>query len=173
MRRVVLALLTATVLTIAAVAPAAAAKPDHSRPGPQPPEDIAAEVCGFPVTLTSEIDRSTISVWESEDGTVRILQRGYASGTATNTEDDISSTHQGGFRTDVVIHPDGSVDVNASGNLFAWYFAGDPIEGLSDGLFAISGRGSESYAPDGSLISAVFYGGHVIDLCAALAPVEA
>lgn len=173
MRRILLALVTATLLTLAALAPAAAAKPDHVRPGPQPPLDLPAELCGFAVTLTSEVDRSTISVWESEDDTVRILQRGYASGTAINTEDDITFTHAGGFRIDVVIHPDGSVDVNASGNLFAWYFAGDPIEGLSDGLFAISGRGSESYAPDGSLVSAVFYGGHVVDLCGALAPVEA
>ena len=144
-----------------------------SRPGPQPPLDISADVCGFAITLTSEVDRSKIKVWESEDGTVRILQSGYASGTATNTEDDIAYTHGGGFRSEVIIHPDGSVDVNASGNLFAWYFVGDPIEGLSDGLFAISGRGSESYAPDESLVSAVFYGGHAVDLCAALAPVDA
>ena len=173
MRRILLALVTATVLTIAAVAPAAAAKPDHFRPGPLPPLDLPAELCGFAITLTSEVDTSTISVWESEDGTIRILQRGYASGTATNTEDDIAFTHGGGFRSDVVIHPDGSVDVNASGNLFAWYFVGDAIEGLSDGLFAITGRASESYAPDESLVSAVFYGGHAVDLCAALAPVQA
>jgi len=173
MRRVLLALVSATLLAIAAVAPAAAAKPDHSRPGPMPPIDLAAgEVCDFAVTLASTVDTSTTSVWEYEDGTVRILARGYASGTATNTEDGITYTHSGGFRVEVVIHPDGSVDVNASGNLFAWYFAGDPIEGLSEGLFAISGRGSESYAPDGSLVSAVFYGGHVVDLCAALAPAD-
>jgi hypothetical protein len=173
MRRVLLALLSATLLAMAGVAPVAASKPDHSRPGPTPPLNLpAGEVCDFAVTLTSEVDTSTTSVWEDEDGTVRILSRGYASGTATNTEDGIAYTHDGGYRVEVVIHPDGSVDVNASGNLFAWYFAGDPIEGLSESLFAISGRGSESYAPDGSLVSAVFYGGHVVDLCAALEPVN-
>lgn len=125
------------------------------------------------MTLTSEVDRSKVSVWETDDGTVRILQRGYASGTATNTEDDIAFTHAGGFRIEVIIHSDGSVDVNASGNLFAWYLVGEPIVGLSDGVFAISGRGSESYAPDGSLVSAVFYGGHAVDLCAELAPPDA
>ena len=173
MRRV-LCLLFAVGLVLVSAQAVLAAKPDHSRPGPQPPLDLPAnEPCEFAVTLASEVDRSTVSVWESDDGTVRILQRGYASGTATNTEDDIAFTHGGGFRTEVVIHPDGSVDVNASGNLFAWYLAGEPVVGLSEGLFAISGRGSESYAPDGSLVSAVFYGGHAVDLCAELAPLDA
>jgi len=173
MRRVLLALVTATLLTIAAVGPAAAAKPDHSRPGPQPPLDLpAVEVCDFAVTLASLVDRSTTSVWEHEDGTVRMLIRGYASGTATNTEDGLTYTHSGGFRIEIVIHPDGSADIDASGNFFAWYFAGDPIVGLSESLFAISGHGSESYAADGSLVGARFYGGHAVDVCEALTPAD-
>lgn len=171
MRRSRLALFSALILTLAAAGPVAAAQPFHERLGPQPPIDLAAgDVCEFAVTLTSTVDTSKTSIWEHEDGTVRILSRGYASGTATNTDDGLAYTHGGGYRIDVMVRPDGSAEVNGSGNLFAWYFAGDPIVGLSQGLFAISGRGSESYAADGSLLGARFYGGHVVDLCDALTP---
>ena len=173
MRRSRLALFSAMVLTLAVAGPAAAAQPFHERPGPQPPIDIAAgDVCDFAVTLTSTVDISKTSVWEHEDGTIRILSRGYASGTVT-TEDGRAYTHGGGYRVDVVVHPDGSVEVNGTGNLFAWYFAGDAIVGLSQGIFAISGHVSESYAADASLLGARFYGGNAVDLCEALSPTDA
>ena len=54
------------------------------------------------VTLSAPVDTSTTSVWEYPDGSVRILVRGYAAGTATNTDDDISVTHNGGFRSEVL-----------------------------------------------------------------------
>jgi hypothetical protein len=162
---------SAALLTIALAAPAAAVKPDHFRPGVAPPLEIVG-VCDFAITLSSTVDRSKISVWEYQDGTVRVLHRGYANGFAT-TDDGTSYTHSGGFRANLVFHPDGSLEVDVSGNLFAWYYAGDPIIGLSEGVFAVSGRGSESYAADGSLISARLYGGNSVDLCAALAPAEA
>lgn len=151
--------------------PALAAKPDHFRPGVAPPTEIEG-VCDFTITLSSTVDRSKISVWEYEDGTVRILHRGYANGFAT-TDDGTTYTHSGGFRSTIILHPDGSVDVDVSGNLFGWYYAGDPVVGLTEGVFAVSGRGSESYAADGSLVAARLYGGHVVDLCAALAPADA
>ena len=173
MRRARLALFSALVLTLAVAGPAAAAPPFHERPGPQPPIDLAAGApCDFAVTLTSEVDTGKTSVWEHEDGTLRILTRGYASGTATNVEDGLTYTHAGGYRVDVVVQPDGSVEVSASGNLFAWYFEGEPVVGLSDGVFAISGHGSESYAADGSLLGARFFGGNAVDLCEALAPAD-
>ena len=171
MRRTLFALLSALVLTIAAVGPAAAAKPFHENPGPQPPIDLAAgEVCDFAITIAAPSDISKTSVWEQDDGTVRILSRGFAEGTATNTDDDITYTHNGGYRIEVVIHPDGSADVTASGRFFAWYVPGDAVVGLSTGLFAVDGHGSESYAADGSFIGAEFRGGHAVDLCEALAP---
>ena len=168
MRRLLIPLISAMLVTIASVAPATAAKPEHSRPGSAPPIQITG-ACDFTITLTTTEDKSKTSVWEYEDGTVRILSRGYASGTAT-TEDGMTYTQRGGYRINVVIHPDGSVDVDVSGNLFGWYYPGDPIIGLSAGVFAVSGRGTESYAPDGSLVSARFYGGNAVDLCAQLAP---
>ena len=173
MRRSRIALFSAMVLTIAVAGPAGAAQPFHERPGPQPPINLAAgDVCDFAVTLTSTVDTSKTSVWEHEDGTVRILSRGYASGNVTNDEDGLAYTHGGGYRIDVVVHPDGSADVHA-GNFFAWYFAGDAIVGLSQGIFAISGHGSESYAADGSLLGARFHGGNAVDLCEALTPADA
>ena len=169
MRRVLFALLSAMAITIAAVAPALAAKPEHSRLGPADPTDLpAGEICDFNVTLSSTVNTSVTSVWEYPDGTQRILNRGYAAGTATNTDDDISVTHNGGFRSEVVIHPDGSVDVSVRGTFFAWYLEGDPIVGLSDGLFAVHGRGSEAYATDGAFIGARF-NGQSTDLCEVLA----
>jgi hypothetical protein len=170
MRRVLFALLSAMAIMIAAAAPALAAKPEHSREGPADPIELpAGEICDFNVTLSSPVNTSTTSVWEYPDGTQRILNRGYAAGTVTNTDDGISATHNGGFRSEVVIHPDGSVDVSVRGTFFAWYLEGDPVVGLSDGLFAVHGNGSESYGPDGTFTGAVFKG-QSTDLCEVLAP---
>jgi hypothetical protein len=114
--------------------------------------------------------RAKTSIWEDEDGTVRVLERGYAEGTAENADGDVI-THRGGYRLEFVIHPDGSVDASFGGTIFAWYFAGDPIVGLAaPGAYAVRGHGSESYAPDGSLEAARFHGGNVINLCEALDP---
>jgi hypothetical protein len=171
MRRALVVSISVMLLTVASASAALAGKPEHSRPGVAPPVEFAAgDICDFAVTLTSTEDRGTASIWELDDGTVRILIRGYASGTAANTDDGLSITHAGGYRIEVVIHPDGSADVSGSGTLFAWYFPGDAIEGLSTGVFAVRGHGTEQYAADGSLVSAKFYGGHVVDLCDALAP---
>ena len=170
MRRALFALLSATALMASAAMPVMAAKPTHSHPGPAEPIDLpAGEICDFNVTLSAPVERSTTSVWEYPDGTVRVLVRGYAAGTATNTDNGISVTNNGGFRSNVVIHPDGSVDVSVSGTFFAWYLEGDPIVGLSAGLFLARGRGMESYAADGSLTGAQF-NGRSADLCEDLAP---
>lgn len=171
MRRALLVSISVMMLTVASASAALAGKPEHSRPGVAPPVEFAAgDVCDFAVTLTSTEDRGTTSIWELDDGTVRILSRGWASGMAANTDDGLSITHSGGYRIEIVIHPDGSAHVSASGTLFAWYFPGDAIDGLTTGVFAVRGHGTEQYAADGSLVSAKFYGGHVVDLCDALAP---
>lgn len=170
MRRALLLVIALVLLTASSAGSVAAAQPDHSRPGALPPIEFAAgEVCPFALTLSTTEDLSKTSVWEFEDGTIRILSRGYAEGFATNTDADISLRNAGGYRIDVTIHPDGSADVHASGVLFGWYFPGENVEGLSAGAFAVRGHGTEHYAPDGSLASARFYGGRVVNLCEALA----
>ena len=171
MRRVLVLGASVIALTIAAVSPVAAAKPDHSRPGVGAPLVFAAgEMCDFALTVSTSEVRSKTTTWEADDGTVRILDRGFASGVATNTDDEVSLHQQGGYHIDVVIHPDGSVDVKASGVLVAFYFPGDPVEGLSSGAWAVRGHGTEHYAADGSLTSATFQGQIIADLCHSLAP---
>ncbi|MFN2417427.1 MAG: hypothetical protein ABR593_00660 [Candidatus Limnocylindria bacterium] len=151
--------------------PALAAKPTHTPAELAPDIQLAAgEVCDFAVTLATTEVRAKTTLWEHEDGTVRFMERGYAEGYAANADGD-RVPYGGGYRIEVVVHPDGSAEVSASGTLFAWYFAGDSIVGLrAPGAYAVKGRGSESYAADGSLVSARFYGGKVIDLCEVLAP---
>ncbi len=151
--------------------PALAAKPEHAPAElPGPIEFPAGEVCDFTVTLHTTEVRAQTSVWEDEDGTVRYMERGYAESYAENSTGD-RVTHRGGYRIQVVVHPDGSVDVSASGALVAWYLAGDAIVGLTaPGAYRVKGHGTESYAADGSLVAARFYGGNVIDLCQELAP---
>ena len=171
MRRALLMVVTLVMLTVVSAGSVAAAKPDHSRPGAAPPLEFAAgEICDFALTLSTTEDRGKTSVWELEDGTIRILMRGYAEGFATNTDDDISLRHAGGYRIEVTINPDSSADVSVSGVLFGWYFPGENIQGLSAGVFAVRGHGTEHYAADGSFVSGRFYGGRVVDLCEALAP---
>ena len=158
-------------LILMGASPALAASPIHSPSEiPEPLELAAGTVCDFGVTIDTTVLKATTSVWEEEDGTVRLLDRGYADGYA-ESEDGQRVTHRGGYRIEIVFHPDGSIDFHGSGTLFGWYFDGDPIVGLADpGAYAIRGRLSESYAADGSLASAHFYGGNAVNLCDALAP---
>ena len=161
------------VLALVAVgaSPALGAGPVHSPSEILEPLELpAGTACDFGVTLNTTVLKSKTSVWEDADGTVRLLDRGFADGYAESEEGRRFRQH-GGYRIEIIFHPDGSVVFNGSGNLFAWYFAGDPIFGLSDpGVYALFGRLTESYAPDGSLLGARFYGGRVVDLCDALAP---
>jgi hypothetical protein len=163
--------IAAAALTLAISAPAAAAKPEHSRTEVAPPVELAAgEACDFAITLVNTDVRGKVSIWEYDDGTVRYLERGHAAGYAENADGD-RDTLSGGYRIEIVFHPDDSVDVSASGTLFVWYFAGDAIVGLTaPGAYGVRGHGTESYAADGSLTAARFFGGHVVDLCAALTP---
>jgi hypothetical protein len=165
----ILAILVA--LALMGATPALAAQPTHAPSEILEPLELPAGTsCDFGVTINTTVLNAKTSIWEEEDGTVRLLDRGYADGYA-ESEDGSRITHRGGYRIEIVFHPDGSIDFHGSGTLFGWYFDGDPIVGLADpGAYAISGRLSEFYAPDGSLASAHFYGGNVVNLCDALAP---
>jgi hypothetical protein len=158
-------------LLLVSATPALAARPTHLPSGPLEPLELpAGTACDFGVTLNTTLLRAKTSIWEEADGTVRILDRGLAVGYA-ESDPGLRATHSGGYRIEIVVHPDGSIDVSGSGTLFSWYFAGDPIVGLDDpGAYAIRGHLTESYASDGSLVAAHFSGGHVVDLCDVLAP---
>jgi|GEM_PF-4062726 len=171
MRRSVSVFAIVVALLLMGASPAFAAKPTHSPSEVLEPLELpAGTACEFGITLVTTDLKAKTSIWEDADGTVRILDRGFAAGYAESDEGR-RTTHRGGYRIEVVIHPDGSLDFSGSGTLFAWYFAGDAIVGLAaPGAYAVKGHLTESYAPDGSLIAARFYGGNVIDLCDVLAP---
>lgn len=172
MRRTVLGLLAASLMLIASAAPVVAAKPIHIPPsgGPGAPLVFAAgELCEFPLRIELLTDQTKLSIWEYDDGSMRILSRGYVDQVAINTRDGTSISQRGGYMIDLAIHADGSVEVRASGNLFAWYYPGDAVVGLAPGAFFVRGHGTESYDAAGALVAARFYGGSVIALCDALA----
>ncbi len=171
MRRSVSLLALVAALLLVSASPALAARPTHAPSEILEPLVLSAgEACDFGVTVTTTALRGKTSIWEEADGTVRLLDRGFAVGYAESDQGQ-RATHRGGYRLEFVFHPDGSLDVSGSGALFSWYFAGDPIVGLDDpGVYAIKGHLTESYAADGTLEAAHFSGGHVVDLCEVLAP---
>ena len=171
MRRSISAFAIVAALLVMGATPALAARPTHS------PSEIldplvlpAGTACDFGVTIGTTVLSAKTSVWEDADGTVRQVNRGFTVGYAESDEGR-RSTHRGGFRIELVFHPDGSVDAIGNGFLFSWYLAGDPVVGLAGpGAYVVKGHLTESYAPDASLVAARFYGGKVVDLCDTLAP---
>ncbi len=169
MRRSLVALATALSLLLATAGASLAAKPEHVQNVPLEPTVLpAGTACDFEVSLVNVDLKSKTSTWEYDDGTVRILDRGWATGYAEGPGGTVD--HSGGYTIEIVIHPDGSLVFTGTGTLFAWYFPGDAIVGLdAPGAYAIRGRLMESYGPDGSLVGARFSGGHVTEICEALA----
>lgn len=171
MRRSISVLATVGALLLMSAAPVAAARPTHAPSEiPVPVELPAGTPCDVGITINTTVLNGKTSVWELADGTVRLMDRGFTTGYA-ESDDGSRSTHSGGYRLELVFHPDGSLDVTGTGFLFAWYLEGDPIVGLpAPGAYVLRGHLTESYAADGSLEAAHFFGGEVVDLCEVLAP---
>ena len=167
MRRHLSLLLAIGLLATVAVGPVSAAPPLHE-PFHSPPSSFAAgEMCDFAMTVvnTREVARQT--TFERADGSLVILQRGSATTTVTNVDSDESATSTGGFSIAITIHPDGSIDADGHGALFAFYFEGDPSV-LGHGWFSVSGHVTEHYGADGTYLGNEF-AGRSENLCETLA----
>jgi hypothetical protein len=168
MRRISALILAATSVLILGGAPALAAPPLHEPLDLPPLEFAAGDICDFPILLETtggNIRQTTFAA--TKDGSVRVLQRGFAMSEVTNLASGESLTFGGGSRITIMFRADGSVEAWGSGKLFAFYFAGD-VGDLGPGVHSVTGRVTERYGTDGSLTDATF-SGRAENLCDVLA----
>lgn len=167
MRHLGLSLALVASLTVAAVAPAAAAKPEHSH-DPAPPLVLDEGPCDFPVVIDNAVDRGKTTVFAAApSGSERTLVRGFFEGLITNTATGATHSSVGGASVRFVFYPDGSIRADGMGTSFvAWYFEGDDVN-VEAGLYDVNGHVTEWYAADGSFIRAVVHG-KATNLCEVL-----
>ena len=163
-------------LALALAAPASAADPRTFLPSPEPltlPElkRSGTGYCpGFDVLLTWTDFRQFVVRESTTNGTTTLQVAGSATATLTNTETGESITLNISGPGTIVINPDGSFSVDASGpNLFwtqqKFSFPGVPTIAYSTGrvTFAVAASGqTTSYTLAG--------GARQTDICAVLAP---
>ena len=108
-------------------------------------------------------------LWKREDGSLLSFRDGIAKHwvAAMATIETTAAGAQERVRDSIAFRADGSVDAWGSGILFAYYIQGDPGE-LGPGLHLVTGRVTEHYAPDGSLVRATV-SGRSVNLCEVLA----
>lgn len=168
MRRIrALVLAIASVFSVG-VAPALAAPPVHEPLALDALEFAAGDMCSFAIrveTTGGNVRQTTFA--PAPDGTVRILQRGYATSLVTNLDSGETLALGGGSRITIAFRADGSIDAWGSGVFFAFYVEGDASD-LGPGMHVVMGRVTERYAPNGSLIRATFKG-RSTNLCEVLA----
>lgn len=167
MRRI-LSLPIAAMLCLMAATSALAAPPAHELIVSPPLEFGAGEMCAFPILLEATAERSKQTTFAvGPDGSQRLVTRGWATNRVTNLESGQSRTFMGGYRISIVFASDGSIEVDGTGVLFAFYFEGDASD-LAPGMHAVNGHAHESYAADGTFLSATFTG-HSTNLCETMA----
>ena len=168
MRRLAASITFASML-MGVLAPAALAAPPAHEPAPDlPPLSFAAgEVCADPITLEiTDYTAKSTTFAPARDGSIRILERGWAENEVRNDATGESVMSAGGYMTSIVIDADGAVHVRGTGAHFAWYFEGD-VSDLAPGFWGIWGHATEDYAGDGTFLFATF-SGRAIDFCAAV-----
>ncbi|HVM30237.1 MAG TPA: hypothetical protein VM305_05635 [Candidatus Limnocylindrales bacterium] len=166
--RFVTVLLSATLLLVALVGPAAAkGKPDRA---PYVPEVIAYPAdlyCGFDVLLADNFAKGMGHFTDT-----RFVFAGTYKGTVTSRHGTTFYYRLAG-NVKVTFRADGSLaQVVANGTFMSWYEPGDPaaVAFGGPGIYLHTGRLVERYAPNGALISAISTGPRTTDICAALAP---
>ena len=145
-----------------------AAPPSHY-PSPNDPLVFdAGTVCEDAVLFENTTLRAKNTDFApGSDGAQRLLTRGSGVSRVTNLDSGATYTFQGGVRVQITIGADGSLRFDGTGKLYiAWYYPGDASV-VGPGLFQMSGRLTEWYAPDGTYIGNAF-SGRTVDLCAAV-----
>lgn len=144
-----------------------AVPPEHSPTVPVDVELPAGDVCEHAVVLSNPTYRLHDTAYAPlPDGSTRFFSRGMASSRATDVQTGATVDSRGGSALVFRFAADGSIAVQGTGLIFAWYVPGDDSD-LGPGLWLVNGRVTETYGPDGTFIRATF-SGHALDVCAAL-----
>ncbi len=168
MRRLLVPVLV-FVASLGSTSAVSADPPEHIWTPPGEALEFApGEVCDFGVRLENAgRDVKTTVFPPAADGSEEVMIRGGFVGIATNLATDDSIEARGGAAIRITTYADGSSTAEYVGSaIWTWYFEGAPSD-LEPGLYDIDGRLVETYAPDGSLVSAEF-SGRAVDLCAEL-----
>ncbi len=148
-------------------ASALASPPTHSDAVLFDIELAPGEVCDDGVVLSNPTYRQKDTAFAPRpDGSQRFSERGFAASRATNMSTGAFVENRGGASISYRFAADGSLVVQGTGFLFAWYAEGDDSD-LPAGLWLVHGRVTETYAADGTFIRATF-SGNAIDACEAI-----
>ena len=100
-----------------------------------------AETCEFPVELVDTFAAGTTKVFPADaDGDQRVLFTGGFRSTITNLDTGESIDVKYFSRIRYVFHPDGTVDVSATGGTINIFSADDVHATLGRGLFLVHGN---------------------------------
>lgn len=165
MRRILITLCGALALLVW-VSPVAAAAPLREPYDPGTLTFGAGDVCAFELELETIDNRAHQLVFpEDANGSVRIKVNGRYLTRATNLESGESIVLHAFGPATLLAHPDGSMDISASGQSVLYFFPGDAIEGL----WLATGR-YQAHLSAENIITSAHVRGQMLDLCAALAP---
>ena len=165
MRRILITLCGALALLVG-VSPAAAAAPLREPYDPGTLTFGAGDVCAFELELETIDNRAHQLVFpEDANGSVRIKVNGRYLTRATNLESGESIVLHAFGPATLLAHPDGSMDISASGQSVLYFFPGDAIEGL----WLATGR-YQAHLSAENIITSARVRGQMLDLCAALTP---
>ncbi len=132
--------------------------------------DALAETCEFPVELVDTFAAGTTKVFPADaDGDQRVLFTGGFRSTITNLDTGESIDVKYFSRIRYVFHPDGTVDVSATGGTINIFSADDVHATLGRGLFPVHGNSTARLdAETFLLLEPDTIRGRVFDICAAL-----
>lgn len=168
MRRILGALVAAGLLLASTAAPVTAAPPQHAT-GVMT-LDLTERFCpSFDVHwVETSPNQQMLGFAPSANGDSLIRFAGPMQSQLTNPKSGTSISVGGGVRVDLIVHPNGTIDLWASGAVVVGYRGGLDAGGPS--LSLVDGRVHDLIAPDGvTTLTHEIVSGRVVDLCAFLA----